>query len=200
MRLLLIRHGETASNVVQALDTAAPGAPLNEVGVAQAERLALELANESLEAIYSSPLIRAKMTASPLVVKRGLILGEHRGLSEISAGELEMRNDLDAQLAYRDVFFKWLQGDLKAKIPGGEDGNTALERFSHVISQAKQDGIGSLAVVSHGAMLMTWLASRKSNFSPTMFRDAPMQNTGIAVLESGSGDRWNVESWQGQKL
>lgn len=200
MRLLLIRHGETASNVVQALDTAAPGAPLNEVGVAQAEKLALRLASESLEAIYSSPLIRAKMTATPLVVERGLILGEHHGLSEISAGELEMRTDLEAQLAYRDVFFKWLQGDLTAKISGGEDGNTALERFSSVISQAKQDGIDSLAVVSHGAMLMTWLASRKSNFNPTMFRDAPMLNTGVAVLEAGLGDRWNVESWQGTKL
>lgn len=200
MRLLLIRHGETASNVIQALDTAAPGALLNEVGVAQAEKLALSLADENMDAIYSSPLVRAKMTATPLVVSRGLILGEYGGLREISAGELEMRNDPEAQKAYMEVFFKWLQGDLNAKISGGEDGNTALERFSAVISQAKRDGLESLAVVSHGAMLMTWVASRKSNFDLTMLRKSPMQNTGVAVLESGLGDRWNVESWQGQKL
>ena len=200
MRLLLIRHGETASNVIQALDTAAPGALLNEVGVAQAEKLALSLADENMDAIYSSPLVRAKMTATPLVVSRGLILGEYGGLREISAGELEMRNDPEAQKAYMEVFFKWLQGDLNAKISGGEDGNTALERFSAVISQAKRDGLESLAVVSHGAMLMTWVASRKSNFDLTMLRKSPMQNTGVAVLESGLGDRWNVESWQDQKL
>lgn len=200
MRLLLIRHGETASNVVQALDTAAPGAPLNEVGVVQAEKLALSLGKEKLDAVYSSPLIRAKMTATPIVLPRGLILAEHAGLSEISAGELEMRTDLDAQLAYRDVFFKWLQGDLSAKIPGGEDGRTALDRFSAVVEQAQHDGVESLAVVSHGAMLMTWVARRKSNFDLSLLRDAPMQNTGVAVLESGSGDRWNIESWQGQKL
>lgn len=200
MRLLLIRHGETASNVVQALDTAAPGAPLNEVGVAQAEKLALILGKEKLDAVYSSPLIRAKMTATPIVLPRGLILAEHAGLSEISAGELEMRTDLDAQLAYRDVFFKWLQGDLSAKIPGGEDGRTALDRFSAVVEQAQHDGVESLAVVSHGAMLMTWVARRKSNFDLSLLRDAPMQNTGVTVLESGSGDRWNIESWQGQKL
>ncbi|MFF5793261.1 histidine phosphatase family protein [Paeniglutamicibacter sp. NPDC012692] len=200
MRLLLIRHGETASNVVQALDTAAPGAPLNEVGVAQAERLAEQLATEELDAVYSSPLIRARMTATPLATTRGLLLAEYAGLREISAGELEMRTDMEAQLAYRDVFFRWLQGDLLAKIPGGEDGRTALERFSAVIERAGADGTQSLAVVSHGAMLMTWLASRKSNFDLSLLRHSPLQNTGVAVLESGPADRWTVHSWQGQTL
>lgn len=186
--------------MVQALDTAAPGAPLNDVGVAQAEKLALQLAKEALDAVYSSPLIRAKMTATPLVTARGLLLAEHAGLSEISAGELEMRTDMEAQLAYRDVFFKWLQGDLQAKIPGGEDGLTALERFNAVIERAGADGTESLAVVSHGAMLMTWLASRKSNFDISLLRHAPLQNTGVAVLESGTRGRWTVRSWQGQTL
>ncbi len=75
-----------------------------------------------------------------------------------------------------------------AKIPGGEDGRTALERFSAVIERASADGTESLAVVSHGAMLMTWLASRKSNFDLSLLRHAPLQNTGVAVLESGLGD------------
>ena len=111
-----------------------------------------------------------------------------------------MRTDLAAQLAYRDVFFKWLQGELHAKIPGGEDGRTALERFSAVIERAGADGTESLAVVSHGAMLMTWLASRKSNFDVSLLHHAPLQNTGVAVLESGLGDSWTVRSWQGQAL
>lgn len=200
MKLLLIRHGETASNVVQALDTAAPGAPLNEVGVAQAEQLARELAAEELDAVYSSPLIRAKMTATPMAATRGLAVAEFAGLSEISAGDLEMRTDLEAQLAYRDVFFKWLQGDMQAKIPGGEDGRTALERFSSVIERATAEGVESLALVSHGAMLMTWLASRKSNFNPSLLATSPMRNTGFAVLESGGADSWIVRNWQGTAL
>ncbi|MGL3807792.1 histidine phosphatase family protein [Paeniglutamicibacter sp. R2-26] len=200
MRLLLIRHGETASNVAQALDTAAPGAPLNEVGLAQAESLALQLAEDRLDAVYSSPLIRARMTATPLAAARGLMLAEHAGLSEISAGDLEMRTDAEAQLAYRDVFFRWLQGDLTAKIPGGEDGRTALDRFSAVIEQAGAEGTESLAVVSHAAMLMTWMASRNSNFDLSLLRQAPLRNTGVAVLESGPGGRWTVHSWQGRTL
>lgn len=200
MRLILIRHGETASNVVQALDTGAPGAPLNEVGVAQAEKLARQFAAEDLDAVYSSPLIRAKMTATPLARARGLQLAEHAGLREISAGQLEMRSDLEAQLAYREVFYKWVRGDLRAMVPGGEDGHTALERFSAVIEQANDDGAQSLAVVSHGAMLMTWLASRKSNFDPSMLSHSPLRNTGVAILESAMGGRWSVRSWQGQTL
>lgn len=200
MKLLLIRHGETASNVVQALDTAAPGAPLNEVGVAQAEQLAQELAAQDLEAVYSSPLIRARMTATPMAIARGMEVAEFAGLSEISAGELEMRTDLEAQLAYRDVFFKWLQGDMQAMVPGGENGRMALDRFSAVIEHAAAEGVESLAVVSHGAMLMTWLASRKSNFDLSLLGRSPMRNTGVAVLESGRADSWIVQSWQGQTL
>ena len=186
--------------MAQALDTAAPGAPLNEVGLAQAESLALQLAGDRLDAVYSSPLIRARMTATPLAAARGLLLGEHAGLSEISAGDLEMRTDAEAQLAYRDVFFRWLQGDLAAKIPGGEDGRTALDRFSAVIEQAGAEGTESLAVVSHAAMLMTWMASRNSNFDLSLLRHAPLRNTGVAVLESGPAGRWNVHSWQGRTL
>ncbi|MFC2573385.1 MAG: histidine phosphatase family protein, partial [Actinomyces oris] len=36
MRLILVRHGRTEANVMQALDTAFPGNPLDEVGLGQA--------------------------------------------------------------------------------------------------------------------------------------------------------------------
>ena len=142
MRLILNRHGQTASNLAQALDTAAPGAPLDETGLAQAEALVERLGTEGddVDAVYSSTLLRAKMTAAPLARSRGLDVAEHAGLTEISAGELEMRNDPDAQLAYRDVFVRWLSGDLEAKIPGGEDGRSALERFDAVIEGARAEG------------------------------------------------------------
>ena len=54
MRLLLIRHGRTASNVTRLLDTAPPGAPLDDVGLDQARALADTLADEPIEAVYAS--------------------------------------------------------------------------------------------------------------------------------------------------
>ena len=202
MKLILIRHGQTASNVAQALDTSAPGAPLDETGLAQAQRLVTRLETDpgEIDALYSSSLLRAKMTAAPLAAARGLLVAEHAGLTEISAGELEMRNDRDAQLAYREVFFRWLSGDLAAKVPGGEDARTALDRFDAVINQAKAAGTGKLVVVSHAAMLMTWLSARSSNFDRTLLSPVPLINTGVVTLESSTGASWRLRSWQDRVL
>ncbi|GAA5225732.1 histidine phosphatase family protein [Paeniglutamicibacter antarcticus] len=202
MRLILIRHGQTASNLAQALDTAAPGAPLDETGLAQAEALVERLGTEGddVDAVYSSTLLRAKMTAAPLARSRGLDVAEHAGLTEISAGELEMRNDPDAQLAYRDVFVRWLSGDLEAKIPGGEDGRSALERFDAVIEGARAEGAGKLVVVSHAAMLVTWLATRSINFDSTLLSPLPLANTGVVTLETAAGSNWRLRRWQDRHL
>lgn len=202
MKLILIRHGQTASNLAQALDTAAPGAPLDETGLAQAEALVERLGTEGndVEAVYSSTLLRAKMTAAPLARSRGLVVAEHAGLSEISAGELEMRNDPGAQLAYRDVFVRWLSGDLGAKIPGGEDGRSALERFDAVIEGAREEGAGKLVVVSHAAMLVIWLATRSTNFDSTLLSPLPLANTGVVTLETAAGATWRLRRWQDRHL
>ncbi len=63
MRLLLVRHGETPSNVHHLLDTAVPGPALTELGEAQAAALPEALAGEVIEAVYASPLLRARLTA-----------------------------------------------------------------------------------------------------------------------------------------
>ena len=48
MRLHLVRHGQTASNVAHLLDTAHPGADLDEVGRAQAAALVVRLGGEAV--------------------------------------------------------------------------------------------------------------------------------------------------------
>ncbi len=63
MRLLLVRHGQTAANVRGELDTAPPGPGLTRLGRRQAKAIPGELAAESIDGIYSSALIRTQETA-----------------------------------------------------------------------------------------------------------------------------------------
>ena len=62
--LLLVRHGRTIANVMGALDTAFPGNPLDETGLAQAgtlpERLAAAGHLEGLSSLWVSPILRAR--------------------------------------------------------------------------------------------------------------------------------------------
>ena len=80
MRLLLIRHGQTPSNVIGALDTAIPGPGLTELGLEQADAVPAALSAEPIGAIFASTQLRAQLTAAPLAEDRGLTVEIRSGL------------------------------------------------------------------------------------------------------------------------
>ena len=86
--LLLVRHGETDWNrelrIQGSSDT-----DLNETGRAQARELAQELAEERLDAVYSSDLRRARETAELVTAGRGLDVRLDSALRERSFGSWE---------------------------------------------------------------------------------------------------------------
>src|SRR3954467_15074485 len=93
MRLLLVRHGQTPSNVAFLLDTAVPGPGLTALGERQAAALPQALAGEDVEAVYASTLIRAQATAAPLAAARGLEVLVRDGIRELSAGDARRLRD-----------------------------------------------------------------------------------------------------------
>jgi probable phosphoglycerate mutase len=87
--LLLVRHGQTDSNVHNLLHGHGD-VPLTERGIAQAALIAARLAREvGIVALYASPLDRAHHTARVIgeAIGREPIL--HRGLMEINFGAVE---------------------------------------------------------------------------------------------------------------
>jgi len=83
--LLIARHGETDWNRERRWQGHADP-PLNELGRAQARRLADALAREGLEAIYASDLRRAYETAEIVGARLGLPVTSDPGLREIDVG------------------------------------------------------------------------------------------------------------------
>ncbi len=69
--LLLVRHGETDWNADGRLQ-GQTDRPLSDFGRRQARRLAEELADEKLDAIYASDLSRARETAETIGARLGL--------------------------------------------------------------------------------------------------------------------------------
>ena len=191
MRLLLIRHGRTASNVTRLLDTAPPGAPLDDVGLDQARALADTLADEPIEAVYASDLIRSQQTAEPLALRHGLEVIVRAGVREIQAGEDEMSADW---LRYLTTIISW-QSDIDARIPGGETGREVLARFDAVLGEARAKGHRTIAVVSHGAMIRTWAATRATNLTVDFLRTTSLENTLVVDLADAADGSWQVTRW-----
>lgn len=207
MRLLLIRHGQTPSNVSGALDTGEPGAGLTELGHSQAAAIPAALADEKIAAIHASVLVRTQFTAAPLAAERGLEVEIHDGLREVSAGELEMRSDEEAVEAYHHTLRAWIEGDLDRANPGGETGHDFLARYDAAVraivaghEAAGHDPATAVVIVSHGAAIRLWTALRARNAAPELVTRRRMLNTGLAVVEGHPDGEWELTSWLGEPL
>jgi probable phosphomutase (TIGR03848 family) len=85
--VLLVRHGQTPTTG-RLLPGRAPGLHLAELGVRQAERAGERIAElDRVDAIYCSPLERARETAAPIGTAVGLRPKVDRGLLECDFGD-----------------------------------------------------------------------------------------------------------------
>ncbi|WP_448062160.1 histidine phosphatase family protein [Cellulomonas hominis] len=195
MRLYLIRHGQTPSNVLAALDTAVPGPELTAEGVRQAGAMAAALAGVPIERVYASTMRRAQMTAEPLARARGLTVEVRPGLREVGAGELEMRTDEQSVRHYLSTVIRWAGGEHDLLIPGGDTAAETLGRFDAVVEEVLGLRVGSAALVSHGAMIRLWSASRVRNLTPAFVAEHGLANTGVVSLD-GDADGWVASGWE----
>ena len=200
MRLLLIRHGQTTSNVLHLLDTTMPGAALTDVGVKQADALVGALSDESIDVLMASTLLRAQQTATPLALARALQMGIRDGIREIGAGELEMRGDIAASERYQATALDWAAGELDSVIEGAGGGADMLAAFDEVVAEAESSGAATAALVSHGAAIVTWAASRATNVDAAFAAENPLANTGIVILEGSTAAQWLALSWSGKPI
>jgi len=144
---VLLRHGQTIWNVERRFQGQSD-IPLDETGVAQAERAGRLLAALRPDAIVSSDLSRAMATAQPLAKLTGLVVSLDKDLRERSGGLWEGLTDDEIRERYPRERESWSP-------PEGEAAEAVADRVLAGLQRAA-DSIppGGLAVVvSHGAAL-----------------------------------------------
>lgn len=149
-----------------------------------------------MTSVYSSPLLRARQTASRLAADLGLELEIHDGLREISAGDLEMRTDDRSKSQYVEYLVQWMRGDLSFRIPGGTSGTEFLDAFTTALGEIveEQRRSGTVAVLTHGAAMRVFLALR-AGFSLEASERMWVHNTGMAGLEGDPWTGWRLTDW-----
>ncbi|MEI2714963.1 MAG: histidine phosphatase family protein [Nocardioides sp.] len=195
MRLTLVRHGRTASNTVLALDTAIPGASLDEIGQAQAVAVAPALARLEPDSLWASTLVRTQQTAAPLARLTGLEPQLRDGIREIDAGDLEMVNEHKALEAYFDQMLAWALDDLDHRLPGGISGHEFLERFDSVVHEIAASSQRAV-LFSHGAAIRTWVSIRVTDPLGERFAGHPkLDNTAHITIEGEPSAGWELVDW-----
>ena len=154
-----VRHGQSIANVERTFSYRVHDEGLTVLGRDQAEQVATHLADvvERPVLVVTSPLVRTRETAAPIVARLDASLVVDEGFREIDVGELDGRTGQEAFDAHDVVFDAWTAGRADARMPGGEDLHelgarveAALVRSLHALDAA---GARELVVVAHGGIL-----------------------------------------------
>jgi broad specificity phosphatase PhoE len=190
IRLVMVRHGETAANAAHVLDSRPPGAPLNERGRAQAAALGQRLFAEPVAAVYASVATRAQQTAAPVAAEHGMGVQVVDGVHEVFCGDLEGRSGPAALESFMAVYDAWWTGDLDARLPGGESAHEVRDRFLPALDRILDGATGDIVLVSHGAAIRLAAAALLGDTAETLY----VPNTGLVVLRP-TGAGWELEHW-----
>jgi broad specificity phosphatase PhoE len=175
-RLILIRHGETTANVAGRMQ-GRTNDPLTERGQRQVEAVAQRLveAEEPIEALYSSSLLRACLTAKAIGVALHLDIRSRDALQEMHLG------DLDGVTS--DELTAAIPRDWDTRYPGGESPREFVERIMGAFYgiMAAHPG-GTVVVVSHGGVISTALSFWKHGHGGAWRTYAP-NNCSLSIVE-----------------
>ncbi len=160
MRLLMVRHGESAGNVTQVLQ--ARDDALTERGRRQARQIAAHLATrDDLIAMYTSPLARAFETSQIIGAAVGLTPQPEEDLAEIDVGNATGLTFKEWTLRFPEEAERYHRQGSAYTFPGGESGLQLGVRTAAVIdrliAQHKHEP-GTIVVVSHGGAL-AWIVA-----------------------------------------
>jgi len=153
MELILIRHALPLRVEREDGSPADPG--LSEKGIGQAAKLARWMESEKLDAIYSSPMTRAKETADPLSEVKGIEITIESGIAEFdnqSSVYIPME-----ELKAKD-YKRWLEfveGGFSEHFDLVSFKKAVLESIENIISENKGKRV---AAVCHGGIINVWAA------------------------------------------
>lgn len=179
--ITLVRHGQTDWNLARRIQ-GSTDIPLNDTGRADAVAAAEVLSAGTHHAIYASPLIRARETASIIAARLGLPEPAiTRGLREREFGDAEGTTVSDYIARY---------GGWHAPVPGAETleqvrdrALDSLGRIARASRRRSAPASESIIVVTHGGVIRALLLHASGGSLP---RDTD-------VLSNGSVHRFVAE-------
>ena len=165
--------------------------PLDETGLAQAERAARLLAALRPDLIVSSDLSRAARTAAPLARLTGLEVVLDKDLRERSGGSWEGLTDAEIRERYPDEHATWTPPDGEPAPLVADRVAAALLRAASAVTERVTGRDGLAVVVSHGAALRLGM-SRVLGMPDDLFNVlGPLSNCSWSVLGVRHG-RWRL--------
>lgn len=158
-RFILIRHGFSVANQDRFF-AGASDVPLAELGRKQGEIVSRYVAEHyAIDAIYSSPLSRARDTVAELAERTGLPVLLDEGLREIYGGTWETLAFAEIAKKYPDDFGDWEHRFGLCRPTGGESYAEVRDRMMKTMEKIARPNDGkTVAVASHALAIRAFHA------------------------------------------
>lgn len=190
-RLILVRHAEPAEEArgrcYGTLDLA-----LSARGREQASALALAV--RDVDAVVSSPRLRALQTAEPLARRYGLCVETDDRLRELDFGDLEGRTYEEIEREQPEVFREWMTSPTTVRFPNGESYADLRDRAAAALDEVRRR-YPVAVVVTHGGVIRAGLAGWLELPDHAIFR-LDQRYCGVTVVD-WLGDEPIVRSLNG---
>jgi broad specificity phosphatase PhoE len=179
----LVRHGQTAGNVNHLL-IGRTDMPLDELGLRQAREVGTRMRGMYLDAIVSSPLQRARITASEIARHHRFEPALDHRLVEMNFGHAEGLTMLEAATRFPELMrlrddpldaeFEWPGGDLRSRFHAN-----VFATFADLAIAYRERHV---AVVCHGGVIGSLIAQLDGG-SPNDYASYPIANCSVTHLE-----------------
>jgi len=177
MKLIITRHGETEGNVKRIL--ADIDDPLTSKGKGQAEKVSKRLKDEKIDAIMSSPIIRAKETAK--IIAKNHPNAKFIVVDELKEGELGSYSNK----GFDDVDWEDMPDDVENKL-------SLFERVQVVIKKVLEEYPNKTVLfVAHNAINKAMIRFLRK-WHPEEKKSIPQGNTAITIFEISKDKREEI--------
>lgn len=191
--IYLVRHCEAMGNHKRIFQ-GSTDCDVSEIGAVQLGYLKERFKDVKLDAVYSSPLIRAQKTAEAISYGKGLQINIRKNLAELDGGVVEGRPWQEAFNAIPGLADAWNNHPQDFAPQGGEAMRDAYVRiYNEIIELAHANRGKTIAAASHGGVLRC-LTCRILYNDITRLKDVPWhENTAITLIKIDDSDKISIE-------
>ncbi|ANH80298.1 phosphoglycerate mutase [Niabella ginsenosidivorans] len=182
LKVILLRHGETAYNADGNRYCGRTDIGLTEKGVAQAMKVFEALKDVQVDAVYSSPLQRARKTAAIASGNRPVITDERLIEADFGLWEGKTKEEFNAENPA--LWAQWMNNPEVARAGGtGETGGEIVQRVTDFFDELRHRHNGQrVMVVAHNGINRLYLAA-KLGMPLSNYRRFDMENSAVSYFE-----------------
>lgn len=191
--IYLVRHCEAMGNHKR-LFQGSTDCDISENGAKQLEFLKERFKDIKLDAVYSSPLLRAQKTAQVIAYGKNLEIITRKNLAELDGGVVEGKPFQEAFNAIPGLADAWNNHPQDFAPEGGEPMRNAYVRiYDEIIALAHENRGKTIALASHGGVLRC-LTCRILYNDITRLKDVPWhENTSVTLIKIDNDDKIGIE-------